>query len=502
METRTAYWTQGRDLLNFGDALTDLFLRDLFAAPVVRADLFRLVGSCIAPAIIDQDRMRLAKPDGVVGFWCCGARSADPLPPSTREGCLFLGVRGPLTRDALGLPASTPLGDPGLLLPLIHTPSPTAATVGRTLCLPHINDPLDADALLALSGTDMILGPEVADLDGLSRLLDDIAGAEFVLSGSLHGAIIAAAYGRPFAFWDTGHVDVPFKWRDFAASIGHDGAFVKTLEEGRAHHARQALSLPPYAPILGCAPFAVRAAAWARALAADAGLNAKTTKALAAAAGTPLIESETMVAASRAPEPSRRQAWSDGVRAERRRGVRALQRLRDQLGIIEHRLASEIASQAFHFDDGELSFAAGRPGAAYLDDGWTTPNEVGPWSVHWASSLTLPPGLGWEDAEAVTFRGYLFAPHHPAAEGRRRVRVSIDDVWVFDEVMVNGQPDTDSLFVQIRCPIPDHVRDQGGGLHVIFALDPIGSPKALGLSPFDDRPIGFAPVAAVVEGVS
>jgi len=400
----------------------------------------------------------------------------------------------------LGLPADTPLGDPGLLVPLLQPISAAPRTAGRTVCMPHINDPLGRDALLALAGTDELLDPEVTSMEALSALLDDIAGADFVLSGSLHGAIIAAAYGRPFAFWNTGHIDVPFKWRDFAASIGHDASFVSNLAEGRAHHAAQTLKLPPYAPILGCAPYAVRTAIWAKALAADAGLAPDVTAALVDAVGAPLIEAPAFVAAARRPDPDARRGRLEGVQAERRRARATLQRLRDRLAEVEWSLDADLSVSGFDFErDGEMSFAAGRTGASFVDHNWTSPNEVGPWTLGPIASLTLPEGLGWETADALTFRGYLFAPHHAEVGGRRRVRVNIDDVWVYDEVVDNPDPESESVFTHVRCPIPRHVRDQAGGLTITFVFEPIGSPKALGLSLTDDRPIGFAPTAAQAE---
>ena len=61
-----------------------------------------------------------------------------------------------------------------------------------------------------------------------------IIGARFVLTGSLHGAILAQAYGVPWAAYDDGFVDSPPKWSDWAAYLGVEIAFTKTLTEGRA----------------------------------------------------------------------------------------------------------------------------------------------------------------------------------------------------------------------------------------------------------------------------
>ena len=120
-------------LQNFGDYLTELFLAEMLALPRCPADAFHLIGSVI-------HEPRLYRTLGEVGadpatakvaFWGCGLRSETPLSAVARERCVFLGVRGPLTRDVLGLPADTVLGDPGLLLPLLQ-PAPRQRP-GRTV---------------------------------------------------------------------------------------------------------------------------------------------------------------------------------------------------------------------------------------------------------------------------------------------------------------------------------------------------------------------------------
>ncbi|MBF0543227.1 MAG: hypothetical protein HQM08_02280 [Candidatus Riflebacteria bacterium] len=67
----------------------------------------------------------------------------------------------------------------------------------------------------------------------LWNALQIITGASFVLSGSLHGAIISQVYGIPWAAYNDGYVDVSAKWFDWAAYLGVDIQFVKTLKEGK-----------------------------------------------------------------------------------------------------------------------------------------------------------------------------------------------------------------------------------------------------------------------------
>jgi hypothetical protein len=67
----------------------------------------------------------------------------------------------------------------------------------------------------------------------LWELVDLIAGASFVLTGSLHAAILAQVYGVPWAVFDDGYIDFPPKWEDWCAYLGIRPSYVKSLAEGR-----------------------------------------------------------------------------------------------------------------------------------------------------------------------------------------------------------------------------------------------------------------------------
>jgi tetratricopeptide (TPR) repeat protein len=268
------YWVPTPETRNFGDYITDLFLEKLLVSPRVRASRYRFVGSIIDNENIERD-LKAVLDGGDIAFWGCGARDAVPVREDLFERCRFFGVRGPLTRDLLGLPGDTPLGDPGLLLPLVH-PKPKSKR-GGTICAPHIFEPMSDEALLASTGADRVVRPEISpSLSALGQLLDEIAGADFVLAGAMHAAIVAHAYGVPFAFFDAGHLDVPFKWRDFAASIGAPVAFVDNLKDGRTAWAdliQPAARRLPLSPMLAACPWFVRPSIIAKAAAHDEGVE-------------------------------------------------------------------------------------------------------------------------------------------------------------------------------------------------------------------------------------
>jgi len=191
---------------------------------------------------------------------------------------MFLGVRGPLTREILGLPPDTTIGDPGLLLPLLV--EKPAKPHGGTVCVTHFHENRTPSDIKSQTGVDVVVSAAIGlGLERVKDLVSCIAGASFVLSGALHAAIVAAAYGVPFAYFDSGHVDLPFKWLDFAASVGIPCAFARTIRDGKRLYADeiQARYTPlPLLPLLANAPFHVMPEPYRKAVAHDGMLPRKS----------------------------------------------------------------------------------------------------------------------------------------------------------------------------------------------------------------------------------
>ena len=274
------YWRKGMPSQNFGDYLSEMLYEALCGrarrtAPVHDFAQLFLIGSVISKWHI-KTALKAIQDDGrtKIGFWGCGMRDETPIDADLLARCRFMGVRGPLTREGLGLPEDTPMGDAGLLMPLIYQPKTVPAHSGRTLCMPHFLDPLSTPDLLRMTGVDAVVRPGIrARRHALLDTIDAIAGADFVLAGALHGAIIACAYGVPFAYFDSGHVDPPFKWRDFAALLGIPPSFVTEVASGRDLYdsqIRDALRMPSLERLLLCAPISAPADLLRRARASDA----------------------------------------------------------------------------------------------------------------------------------------------------------------------------------------------------------------------------------------
>ncbi len=271
--TAVVWWSPLQGQENVGDFLSFYFVNRLFRAARIQADVYRLVGSVITATRIRKDVEHIARRnDARVAFWGCGCRDDEALPSDILAHASFHGVRGPLTRRVLGLPPDTPLGDPGLLLPLLYTPAVSERSRNRTIFVPHILDVLNKpqETLLQGSGADSLVSPIVENTPAaVERFIDDICSANFVLAGSLHAAIIACAYGVPFSFFDSGYIDQPFKWRDFSASIDTGTHFPRTRGDAEAVHDRflkGRIRRPPLAPLLQAAPLEPRDDILARAL--------------------------------------------------------------------------------------------------------------------------------------------------------------------------------------------------------------------------------------------
>ncbi len=258
------YWLQGGPVQNMGDFLTELFLARIGAPGPPFYPRIRLIGSVIAEFIIRSD-LRAAGPsaEAAVAYWGCGQRDEHIIDSKLRARCRFHGVRGPLTRIRLELPETTAIGDPALLLPLLHEPRLLPSLAGRVICVPHFRDSAPDETHLEHSGVDFVVRPNLpASQDALLQMIDVICSAEFVLAGALHAAIIACAYRRPFAFYIEDYVDLPFKWLDFSASVNIPAVFARNAEEGRRAWQTllaPALRRPLLAPILAEYPGAVQA---------------------------------------------------------------------------------------------------------------------------------------------------------------------------------------------------------------------------------------------------
>ncbi|WP_306512337.1 polysaccharide pyruvyl transferase family protein [Janibacter hoylei] len=197
------YWWDGHP--NFGDALTPWVLARYgivaVHAPLSRA---RVVG---IGSLVDQ------LPDEFAGvIWGSGLlREAERRLPAATA----LAVRGPLTRERLGLDDGVALGDPGLLIGRHvrrRTPQWPLGVVPHGL---HHADPV-------LRELGRRRGVRVVDVRSTpSVVMEQISRCAAVVTTSLHGLIVADALGIPAA-WARRRPPLwgdDFKFRDYEAVV-------------------------------------------------------------------------------------------------------------------------------------------------------------------------------------------------------------------------------------------------------------------------------------------
>jgi hypothetical protein len=143
----------------------------------------------------------------------------DPVDGWKHHAVRYWCVRGPLSALALGLGPEVAIADGAILTPLAAGFPPRATGGVGTLVIPHwtsLSAPGWPEAT-AMCGLEL-LDPRASPQCVVSR----IASARLVLTESLHGAILAEAYGIPWlAFSASGNLNVA-KWLDWSLSLGRD----------------------------------------------------------------------------------------------------------------------------------------------------------------------------------------------------------------------------------------------------------------------------------------
>nr|WP_246522646.1 polysaccharide pyruvyl transferase family protein [Neoroseomonas terrae] len=197
--------------------------------------------------------------------WGSGSpRLTDRLSPDAT----YCAVRGPLTRRLVrdsGGTCPEIYGDPALLLPRLYHPRVTKRhALGLIRHHVHGEEPLS-------------LAPDVAEIDILrcgaeeiEAFLDEVLACEIIISTSLHGLIVAHAYGIPAVWADFSGATTRIqgnhvKFLDYFASVGitdvapFDLSGIELLSAGLVRrHARVMQAPPDLDKLLDTAPFDVR----------------------------------------------------------------------------------------------------------------------------------------------------------------------------------------------------------------------------------------------------
>lgn len=192
---------------NFGDDLNVLLW------PAIAPDLFADeadglgflgIGTIVGKQIPDVDTLHV---------FSSGAgydHAAFPV-PNVKVHC----VRGPLTARLLGLPEDRALTDGAILTPLVIEAGPKS---GKTLVIPHWQSLMGCEAAWQ-EACDLAGFHLCSPIQEVGKVIAEIAAADYVITESLHGAILADTYGVPWAAWACSGNFSDFKWLDWLKSL-------------------------------------------------------------------------------------------------------------------------------------------------------------------------------------------------------------------------------------------------------------------------------------------
>lgn len=136
-------------------------------------------------------------------------------------------VRGPLTREALlksGYDCPDKYGDPALILPLFYKPK--------------VSDKKEYGVILHHATNRKEEGSITPVGSSWEEFVDFIFNSKLIISSSLHGIIIAEAYGIPAILLSDTATENIFKYQDYYYSTGRKSFNI-------AHSIQEALSLIP-----------------------------------------------------------------------------------------------------------------------------------------------------------------------------------------------------------------------------------------------------------------
>lgn len=218
---------------NWGDDLNVFFLSlatgkkvviypDTYVARFLRVKNYMCIGS-----LVSSHSMK----DSIV--WGTGVLNDVKAGSLKDEPYKIAAVRGPLTKkwlESQGIECPAVYGDPALLLPLFYKPQKIEHY--KMGIVPHYSD-MDNSNVRRLLKRDGVRLIQMRDYIHWQDVIDEISACDFIISSSLHGLIVAEAYGIP-AIWVEFKEYVSgweYKFYDFYASIGKENSSYIKIED-------------------------------------------------------------------------------------------------------------------------------------------------------------------------------------------------------------------------------------------------------------------------------
>ena len=211
---RTASFTAAK---NFGDMLNFEFLPYTTKQEIIERGKgqegrnYLFIGSLLSDSYVNENSI----------VWGSGTQHELSERPLTVKPKKVLAVRGPLSRKFLldqGIECPEIYGDPALLMPMFYRPETVKKY--KLGIIPHWHTGIHGYGVLDEEGVTVI---DMHEYDDWRDVVKKINECECVASESLHGLIVAEAYGVPNV-WINIELDRKYdiKFHDFFLSLGKD----------------------------------------------------------------------------------------------------------------------------------------------------------------------------------------------------------------------------------------------------------------------------------------
>ena len=196
--------------VNFGDYLSSVVVNKLAA----EADCFLDEARSTPARILAIGSILHFARDGDV-VWGSGVNGKIPVEKHIFRWLDVRAVRGPLTRDFLirrGIDVPEIFGDPGILVAELLGNRFQKSAERRTpvTFVPNLHD------LAEMDGWENVISP----LDPWAAVVSRISMSSVVISSSLHGLVVADAFGVPCTYLRLSEGESILKYEDYVAGVG------------------------------------------------------------------------------------------------------------------------------------------------------------------------------------------------------------------------------------------------------------------------------------------